>query len=111
MGLGSLVMRMRLCCRFLFFFFFFLASVFSFPVWVRWLDAMLMDCLKLYRRFLRARKFDINAAWTQFQETEDWRRNNALDKVYENIDVDSYEAARRMVPHPRPKPTHTKEAV
>lgn len=30
MGLGSLVMRMRLCCRFLFFFFFFLGLCFFF---------------------------------------------------------------------------------
>lgn len=45
----------------------------------------------------------MNAAWGQFKETEDWRRDNALEKLYENIDVDSYEASRRMV---RLQPIH-----
>lgn len=49
-------------------------------------------------RFLRARKFDVNAAWGQFKDTEDWRRDNAIEKLYENIDIDSYESARRMYP-------------
>ncbi|KAI9930041.1 hypothetical protein MW887_011851 [Aspergillus wentii] len=48
-------------------------------------------------RFLRARKFDVNAAWAQFKDTEDWRRDNAIESLYENIDVESYDAARRMV--------------
>jgi hypothetical protein len=50
-----------------------------------------------YRRFLRARKFDVEGAWTQFKDTEDWRKDNAIEALYENIGVDSYEAARRMV--------------
>lgn len=50
-----------------------------------------------HRRFLRARKFDVNAAWGQFKDTEDWRKDNAIEKLYENIDIDSYESARRMV--------------
>ncbi|OJJ41704.1 hypothetical protein ASPWEDRAFT_101961 [Aspergillus wentii DTO 134E9] len=49
-------------------------------------------------RFLRARKFDVNAAWAQFKDTEDWRRDNAIESLYENIDVESYDAARRMYP-------------
>jgi hypothetical protein len=49
------------------------------------------------RRFLRARRFDVEGAWTQFKDTEDWRKDNAIDALYENIGVDSYEAARRMV--------------
>lgn len=56
--------------------------------------------LSISRRFLRARKFEVEAAWTQFKDTEDWRRDIALDKLYENIDVDSYEEARRMVRFP-----------
>jgi hypothetical protein len=52
------------------------------------------------RRFLRARKFDVNGAWGQFKDTEDWRRDNAIEELYENIDVDSYDAARRMVSTP-----------
>ncbi|PYI06145.1 CRAL/TRIO domain-containing protein [Aspergillus sclerotiicarbonarius CBS 121057] len=49
-------------------------------------------------RFLRARKFDIDGAWGQFKDTEDWRRDNAIESLYENIEVDSYDAARRMYP-------------
>ncbi|CAG7927530.1 unnamed protein product [Penicillium olsonii] len=49
-------------------------------------------------RFLRARKFDVEGAWAQFKDTEDWRKDNAIDALYENIGVDSYEAARRMYP-------------
>lgn len=49
------------------------------------------------RRFLRARKFDVEGAWGQFKDTEDWRRDNAIEALYANIGVDSYEAARRMV--------------
>ncbi|KAL4907556.1 hypothetical protein BDW74DRAFT_149421 [Aspergillus multicolor] len=49
-------------------------------------------------RFLRARKFDVSGAWGQFKDTEDWRKENAIEALYENIDVDSYEAARRMYP-------------
>ena len=39
----------------------------------------------------------MNAAWGQFKDTEDWRRDNAIEDLYENIDVEAYEAARRMV--------------
>ncbi|KAJ5573705.1 uncharacterized protein N7459_008132 [Penicillium hispanicum] len=49
-------------------------------------------------RFLRARKFDVEGAWGQFKDTEDWRKENAIESLYENIGVDSYEAARRMYP-------------
>ncbi|KAL4784175.1 CRAL-TRIO domain-containing protein [Aspergillus varians] len=49
-------------------------------------------------RFLRARKFDVNGAWGQFKDTEDWRKENAIEELYKNIEVDSYEAARRMYP-------------
>ncbi|KAF9891219.1 hypothetical protein FE257_004783 [Aspergillus nanangensis] len=49
-------------------------------------------------RFLRARKFEIDGAWGQFKDTEDWRKENAIEELYENIEVDSYDAARRMYP-------------
>ncbi|KAJ5786148.1 uncharacterized protein N7503_011360 [Penicillium pulvis] len=49
-------------------------------------------------RFLRARRFDVEGAWGQFKDTEDWRKENAIESLYENIGVDSYEAARRMYP-------------
>lgn len=46
---------------------------------------------------MRARKFDVAGAWAQFKDTEDWRKENAIEELYENIEVDSYDAARRMV--------------
>ncbi|KAJ5803953.1 uncharacterized protein N7518_000256 [Penicillium psychrosexuale] len=49
-------------------------------------------------RFLRARKFDVEGAWAQFKDTEDWRKDNAIEELYANIKIDSYEAARRMYP-------------
>ncbi|KAJ5832055.1 hypothetical protein N7474_000366 [Penicillium riverlandense] len=49
-------------------------------------------------RFLRARRFDVEGAWGQFKDTEVWRKENSIDSLYENIPVDSYEAARRMYP-------------
>lgn len=50
-----------------------------------------------FRRFLRARRFDVNAAFQQFKDTEDWRKENNIEALYENIDVESYEEARRVV--------------
>jgi hypothetical protein len=50
-----------------------------------------------FRRFLRARRFDVEGAWGQFKDTEDWRKENAIEALYANIGIDSYEAARRMV--------------
>lgn len=78
---------------YVFFFFFFLAC----PMGPSGQVPVCSDSTDKDRRFLRARKFDVEAAWGQFKDTEDWRRDNALDKLYENIDVDSYESARRMV--------------
>ncbi|KAL1998582.1 hypothetical protein VTN02DRAFT_5934 [Thermoascus thermophilus] len=49
-------------------------------------------------RFLRARRFDVNAAFQQFKDTEDWRKENKIEALYENIDVESYEEARRVYP-------------
>ncbi|EZF29842.1 hypothetical protein H109_06579 [Trichophyton interdigitale MR816] len=49
-------------------------------------------------RFLRARRFDVNGALGQFQATEDWRRDNEINKLYENFDVYSYEEARKVYP-------------
>jgi hypothetical protein len=52
------------------------------------------------RRFLRARRFDVDAAFQQFKDTEEWRKTNAIKALFENIDVDSYDEARRMVSLP-----------
>jgi len=48
-------------------------------------------------RYLRARKFNANDAWTQFKDTEDMRKENDLPNYYDNIDVNDYEATRRLV--------------
>ncbi|PGH19672.1 hypothetical protein AJ80_03827 [Polytolypa hystricis UAMH7299] len=49
-------------------------------------------------RFLRARKFDVNAALEQFRDTEEWRKANQIDALYENIDIESYDEARKVYP-------------
>ena len=49
-------------------------------------------------RYLRARKFVPEEAFKQLKDTEDWRTDNQLDKLYETIDVDEYEASRRLYP-------------
>jgi hypothetical protein len=50
-----------------------------------------------HRRFLRARRFIVPDAYKQFQETEDWRKANEIDKLYETIDLEHYEETRRLV--------------
>ncbi|EGE81555.1 phosphatidylinositol transporter [Blastomyces gilchristii SLH14081] len=49
-------------------------------------------------RFLRARRFDVKGALDQFQSTEEWRKTNQIDALYQNFDIDSYEEARRVYP-------------
>ncbi|GAB7361349.1 hypothetical protein MBLNU230_g1405t1 [Neophaeotheca triangularis] len=49
-------------------------------------------------RYLRARKFNPQEAFAQFKETEDWRKENELDKLYETIDIEEYEQTRRLYP-------------
>ena len=49
-------------------------------------------------RYLRARKFIPQEAFTQFQDTEDWRKQNDLDRLYETIDINEYEQTRRLYP-------------
>lgn len=48
-------------------------------------------------RFLRARRFSVQDAFGQFKDTEDWRKANELDKLYETIDLEHYEETRRLV--------------
>ncbi|KAL1974682.1 hypothetical protein VTN31DRAFT_4886 [Thermomyces dupontii] len=52
----------------------------------------------LLLRFLRARKFDVAGAIKQFTDTENWRKENAIDALYDNIDLESYEETRLMYP-------------
>ncbi|POS69828.1 SEC14 cytosolic factor [Diaporthe helianthi] len=49
-------------------------------------------------RFLRARKWSIADAYTQFKDTEEWRKAIELDVLYDTIDVDAYEQSRRLYP-------------
>ncbi|EJP63487.1 CRAL/TRIO domain-containing protein [Beauveria bassiana ARSEF 2860] len=49
-------------------------------------------------RFLRARRWIVEDAYTQFKETEDWRAANELNILYETIDLDAYEESRRLYP-------------
>ena len=50
-----------------------------------------------HSRYLRARKFDINGAITQFTDTEKWMMEQRVEELYEHFDVDFYEKARKMV--------------
>ncbi|KAL9057845.1 MAG: hypothetical protein Q9162_002075 [Coniocarpon cinnabarinum] len=49
-------------------------------------------------RYLRARKFVPTEAFKQFKDTEDWRRDNEIDKLYDSIDVDEYNETRLLYP-------------
>ena len=49
-------------------------------------------------RYLRARKFIPQDAFGQFKDTEDWRKENALDKLYETIDIHEYDESRKLYP-------------
>ncbi|KAI1266997.1 CRAL-TRIO domain-containing protein [Xylariaceae sp. FL1019] len=49
-------------------------------------------------RYLRARKWVPQDAYVQFAETEKFRRANEIDVLYETIDIDSYEASRKLYP-------------
>lgn len=48
-------------------------------------------------RYLRARKFSPPDALKQFKDTEDWRKENSLDELYDTIEVKEYEETRRLV--------------
>ncbi|KAI1818391.1 CRAL/TRIO domain-containing protein [Poronia punctata] len=49
-------------------------------------------------RFLRARKWVPKDAYGQFEATEKWRSGNEIEKLYDTIDVDLYEASRKLYP-------------
>ncbi|KAG9936238.1 hypothetical protein KCU80_g8206, partial [Aureobasidium melanogenum] len=49
-------------------------------------------------RYLRARKFVPSEAFGQFKDTEDWRKENQLEKLYNTIDVGEYEQTRVLYP-------------
>ncbi|KAF4548350.1 CRAL/TRIO domain-containing protein 1 [Elsinoe fawcettii] len=49
-------------------------------------------------RYLRARKWNVQEAWTQFKDTEKWRKDNQIDKLYEKIDIEEYDNGRKLYP-------------
>jgi hypothetical protein len=49
------------------------------------------------RRYLRARKFIPSEAFGQFKDTEDWRKDIQLEKLYDTIDINEYEQTRVLV--------------
>lgn len=49
-------------------------------------------------RFLRARKFDVEAAVKQYCEFLEWRERKHVDSDYENFDVEAFEDLRRLYP-------------
>lgn len=53
--------------------------------------------LTFSRRYLRARKFDVNGAIGQFSDTEHWLKEQRVEELYEHYDVEAYERARQMV--------------
>lgn len=57
---------------------------------------------ELCRRYLRARKFVPSEALTQFKATEDWRKENRLEELYDTIDVKEYDETRRLVSRETP---------
>lgn len=54
-------------------------------------DAMLL-------RFLRARRFQVDDAYTQLKETIDWRNANEINTLYDTIDLKEYNETRQLYP-------------
>ncbi|BGP56736.1 cytosolic factor, phosphatidylinositol/phosphatidylcholine transfer protein [Rhodotorula sphaerocarpa] len=49
-------------------------------------------------RFLRARKFDVQGAYAQFTASEDWRRSEHIDELYDQFSLPEFEMARQLYP-------------
>ncbi len=48
-------------------------------------------------RYLRARKFDVQGAIGQFTDTEKWLKEQRVEELYDNFDVEIYERGRQLV--------------
>ena len=48
-------------------------------------------------RYLRARKFDVQGAIGQFTDTEKWLKEQMVEELYDNFDVEIYERGRQLV--------------
>ncbi|KAF3932583.1 Patellin-3 [Dactylellina cionopaga] len=49
-------------------------------------------------RFLRAGRFNLQAAFRQFEITSKWRKNGAIDEIYNDFDVKEFEETRKYYP-------------
>ncbi|KAF3928604.1 hypothetical protein AA313_de0203717 [Arthrobotrys entomopaga] len=49
-------------------------------------------------KFLRAGRFNLQAALQQFQLTEKWRKNGGIDGIYDDFDVKEFEETRKYYP-------------
>jgi hypothetical protein len=67
-----------------------------------WKTVGLTELPLLFRRFFRARGYDVEAALQQYSTTVNWREDNGLIDLYEHIDVADYEETRKMVWRTRP---------
>ncbi|KAJ4350168.1 uncharacterized protein N0V89_008789 [Didymosphaeria variabile] len=50
-------------------------------------------------RFLRARQFDVEGAYTQFKEAINLRISTNIIKGYDEIDIHNFDEARKLYPH------------
>jgi len=60
--------------------------------------------LMLYRRYLRARSYDPQAAYEQYSTSAAWRRKHKLDETYDNAEIQRFGRMNRVVSH---SPTST----
>ncbi|KAI5464941.1 CRAL-TRIO domain-containing protein [Mariannaea sp. PMI_226] len=49
-------------------------------------------------RYLRARRWNVEDAYQQFKDTEDWRVANDIDVLYHTIELGAFEQSRRLYP-------------
>lgn len=49
-------------------------------------------------RYLRARKWSVQDAFGQFSETEHFRKSNDIVTLYDTMDVEAYETAKKLYP-------------
>ncbi|KAH6984682.1 CRAL-TRIO domain-containing protein [Ilyonectria sp. MPI-CAGE-AT-0026] len=52
----------------------------------------------LLLRYLRARRWNVEDAFQQFKDTEEWRVANDIEVLYNTIELDAYESSRRLYP-------------
>ncbi|KAH7143740.1 CRAL-TRIO domain-containing protein [Dactylonectria macrodidyma] len=52
----------------------------------------------LLLRYLRARRWNVEHAFQQFKDTEEWRVANDIEVLYSTIELDAYEQSRRLYP-------------